>query len=417
MIKLESLPNKPGVYLYHDKSGQIIYIGKAINLKKRISQYWEGDDALGPKTTALVSQIASIETKVVGSEIEALVLEANLIKKYRPKYNSLLKDDKSYLYICISHDDLPIISTARSTNLPPKADIYGPFPSGSAVTSLLKTIRRIFPFYSKKHSPKPCLYCHLDLCPGPNPDPRQYCQSITKIKKILTGRFKFLQHQLQKEMKIYSISQNFESAIIARNQLESVNYIVSGWRNVSDLFENINLPEDRSLRALNELFLILKTKALRRLECFDISQLGSKYFVGSMVVWQDGRLDKSQYRKFRIKTKFTPDDQYMIKEIVYRRLQHPQWGRPDLIVVDGGKPQVSAVIPVVETHDHASLQTKNIPIIGLAKKHETIIFENQEINLPRHSAALRLLQSLRDEAHRFANRYRCQLLKQSLHPL
>jgi excinuclease ABC subunit C len=212
-------------------------------------------------------------------------------------------------------------------------------------------------------------------------------------------------------MKIYSISQNFESAIIARNQLESVNYIVSGWRNVSDLFENINLPEDRSLRALNELFLILKTKALRRLECFDISQLGSKYFVGSMVVWQDGRLDKSQYRKFRIKTKFTPDDQYMIKEIVYRRLQHPQWGRPDLIIVDGGKPQVSAVFNVIANASEA------ITLIGLAKKHETIIFENQEINLPRHSAALRLLQSLRDEAHRFANQYRRQLLKQSLHPL
>lgn len=407
MIKLGNIPIKPGVYLYRNSEGEIIYVGKAINLKKRVSQYFQRDDTLGPKTARLVSQIASVETKIVGSEIEALVLEANLIKKYRPKYNSLLKDDKSYLYICITKDQIPLIFSTHQNKIPSNSHVYGPFPSGAAVKSLLRTIRRIFPFYSQKHSPKPCLYCHLGLCPGPAPDPKSYRQTIGKIKKIFNGNFKLLQRQLRQEIKQFTTSENFELAIVARDQLQSLNYIVSGWRNLGNLFETINLSEDKSSQAINELSSILKIKSLNRLECYDISQLGNQYFVGSMVVWQDGQIDKSQYKKFKIKTKFTPDDQYMIKEIVYRRLKHPEWGTPDLIIVDGGKPQVSAVSTIY------NLQSK-IYIIGLAKKQETIIFKNQEINLPRHSSALRLLQSLRDEAHRFANRYRRQLLSKSI---
>jgi len=409
MIELKNLPETPGCYLYRNSDGEIIYIGKAINLKKRVSQYFKSNDALGPKTEILVSQIASIETKTVNSEIEALILESALIKKYHPKYNSQLKDNRSYLYICISKSRIPIIFTAHSSNLPQNADIYGPFPDGGSVKSLLKTIRRLFPFRNKETHPKTkCLYCHLGLCPGPSPDPKTYRRNITKIKKILNGHFKSLLFSLNKEMKVASKSENYENALILKNQIDALNYIVSGWHNLKNLYADINLPEDRQSQAIESLETTLKPylniKNIRRIECFDISQMGLKYFVGSMVVWQNGDIDNSAYRKFKILSKATPDDQFMMKEVVYRRLRHPQWGTPDLIVVDGGKPQVSAISSITD-----------IPLIGLAKKIETIVIKNAdswvEINLPQNSQALLLLERLRNEAHRFANRYRQELMK------
>jgi len=412
MINLKIIPKTPGCYLYRDSVGEIIYVGKAINLKKRVSQYFQRDNALGPKTKTLVSQIASIETKTVNSEIEALILESSLIKKYHPKYNSQLKDNRSYLYICISKSKIPVVFTAHSSNLPPRADIFGPFPDAASVKSLLKTIRRLFPFRSQETHPKTsCLYCHLGLCPGLNPNPKIYHQNIIKIKKILNGHFKSLLISLKKEMNSVSKSEHFETALQIKNQIDALNYIVSGWHNLKNLYADINLPEDKQSQAIEDLETTLRpylsiTK-IYRIECFDISQIGTKYFVGSMVVWQNGDIDKNEYRKFKIRSKITPDDQFMIKEIVYRRLQHPKWGIPDLIVVDGGKPQVSAVSTIT-----------GLPIIGLAKKQETIVIKNMdswvEINLPQKSQALLLLEKLRNEAHRFANKYRQELMSKSL---
>ena len=412
MIELQNLPSTPGCYIYRNLAGEIIYVGKAINLKKRVSQYFQRDDALGPKTKTLVSQIASVETKTVNSEIEALILESSLIKKYHPKYNSQLKDNRSYLYICISKSAIPIIFTAHSSNLPTHADIYGPFPDGGSVKSLLKTIRRLFPFRSKETHPKgDCLFCHLGLCPGANPDPKIYHQNIIKIKKILNGHFKSLLISLNREMKNASKLVEYEKALMLKNQIDSLNYIVSGWNNLKNLYADINLPEDKESQAIESLETTLKPylniKNIHRIECFDISQLGTKYFVGSMVVWQNGHIDNSEYRKFKIRSKATPDDQFMMKEVIYRRLQHPEWGTPDLIVVDGGKPQVSAISSITD-----------IPLIGLAKRIETIVIKDAEswveINLPPNSSALLLLEKLRNEAHRFANRYRKELMSKSL---
>jgi excinuclease ABC subunit C len=411
VIDLQSLPTNTGIYIYRNSAGEIIYVGKAINLKKRVSQYFQRDDALGPKTATLVSQIASVETKTVGSEIEALILEASYIKKYRPKYNSLLKDDRSYLFIVITKDKFPLVYSTHLSRIPAKADVFGPFPSGSDVNRLLKTIRRIFPYFAKKHGPRPCLYCHLDLCPGPDISRTDYLKVINKIKKILNGKFSLLRRQLSKEMDIASKQQQYESALQIRHQIESLDYVVSGWENLNNLFEQVNLPEDRQSSAINELLTTLNPylnlSQINRLECFDISQMGTKYFVGSMVVWQNGQIDNSQYRKFKIYSKVTPDDQFMIKEIIWRRLRHPEWGTPDLIIVDGGKPQLTAASSVT-----------NFPAIGLAKRLETIVIKTDdnfmEINLPKNSTALLLLQSLRDEAHRFANNYRKELMKKNL---
>ncbi|MFA6007483.1 MAG: GIY-YIG nuclease family protein [Candidatus Shapirobacteria bacterium] len=423
MIDLQKIPENPGCYIYRNSAGEIIYVGKAINLKKRVSQYFQRDDALGPKTKTLVSQIASVETKTVNSEIEALILESSLIKKYHPKYNSQLKDNRSYLYICISKAKIPIVFTAHSSNLPAKADIFGPFPDASSVKSLLKTIRRLFPFRSSEnHSKTPCLYCHIGLCPGLNPDPKIYHQNIIKIKKILNGHFSSLLSFLKKDMKIASKSEKYETALRLKDQIDSLEYIVSGWHDLKNLYAGINLPEDKQSQAIESLETTLKPylkiKNIHRIECYDISQMGTNYFVGSMVVWQNDHIDTNEYRKFKIRSKATPDDQYMMKEVVYRRLQHPEWVIPDLIVVDGGKPQVSAVMSLVETHDRASLQIKNIAIIGLAKRIETIVIKNGdswvEINLPQNSQALLLLERLRNEAHRFANKYRQELMSKNL---
>ncbi|KKQ30143.1 MAG: Excinuclease ABC, C subunit domain protein [Candidatus Shapirobacteria bacterium GW2011_GWF1_38_23] len=296
--------------------------------------------------------------------------------------------------------------------MPPHADIFGPFPDGSSVKSLLKTIRRLFPFRSvEKHPKTPCLYCHLGLCPGLNPDSKTYHQNIIKIKKILNGHFKSLLTSLNKEMKIASKSVEYEKALILKDQIDSLNYIVSGWHNLKNLYVDINLPEDKQSQAIESLETTLRPylniKNIHRIECFDISQMGTNYFVGSMVVWQNGNIDTSEYKKFKIRSKATPDDQFMMKEVIYRRLRHPEWGTPDLIVVDGGKPQVSAISPITD-----------LPLIGLAKRIETIVIKNAdswvEINLPARSEALLLLERLRNEAHRFANRYRKELMSKSL---
>jgi len=436
MVNLKNLPNFPGVYIYRNRVGEIIYVGKAINLKKRVTQYFQRDDALGPKTKTLVAQIDSIETRVVNSEIEALILEASLIKKHLPKYNSALRDDRSYLYIVITKDILPLVYSTHASSLPANSEVFGPFPSGRDVASLLKTVRRIFPYFNKKHGPKPCLFCHLNLCPGPNISEITYRQTIKKIKQILSGKFSLIRRSLAKEMKTASSLQNFEEALNLKKQLDSLDYIVSGWHSLSTLFATVELSTDRQNQSLSELATTLspylKIKKLSRIECFDISQLGNKYFVGSMSVAIDGKLQNSEYRQFKIKNViarsprrsnlhsvgFQSNDPLMIKEVLYRRLQHPEWGTPDLLVVDGGKPQISAGLSLVETHDRASLQIKNILIIGLAKKSETIVIKTgsswREINLPPSSSALRLLQNLRNEAHRFANRYRRLLIKKEL---
>ncbi len=410
----DNIPTQPGIYIYKNNLGEIIYVGKAINLKKRVNQYFQRDDALGPKTRRLLSQINDISWQIVSSEIEALILESSLIKKYRPKYNSQLKDDKSYIYICITKDKIPLVFSTHATKIPSNSFVYGPFPSGSAVKSLLKTIRRIFPFRtSSRHPQTSCLLCHLNLCPGPNPDPVNYKRDISRIKKILSGKFSLLKRTLHQEMSLESKKQNFEAALKSRDQLTALDYIVSGWHNLNNLFEQTNLPDDRTTLGLNGLQTLLsryfpKLKNINRIEAYDISNLGSKYFVGSMVVFFENHIDINQYRKFKIYSKNTPDDQFMIKEIIWRRLKHFDWTYPDIILVDGGKPQVSAANSVL------SLQSqKNIALIGLAKKQETVVIKTLEsfieVNLPPNSETLKLLQKLRDEAHRFANNYRRQL--------
>jgi len=410
MLDLKNLSTSPGVYIYKNSDNKIIYVGKAINLKKRVSQYFHSKSALGPKTKSLVSKITKIDHIPVKSEVEALVLEASLIKQYKPKYNSQLSDDKNYIYICITKEAYPRIFSAPKTKISDiKVDTYGPFPDSSSVRFILKTLRSVFPFRTfKKIHPRNCLYCHLGFCPGSAPDLIQYKKTIKKIKMILNGSSKKLIEKLQQDMYLYSSQENYSLALLRKKQIESLAYITNSWKNITNLTASIDLPQDKYLSALNELKSLFGLPKIDRIEAYDISN-SSHFFVGSMVVFQKSVIDHSQYRQFKIKTKNSPDDQHMMAEVISRRLPHTNWQYPQIILVDGGIPQVAAVYPL--------LVNMNIYLIGLAKKEETIVTYNGnnfgQISLPKYSNALRLLQSLRDEAHRFANRYRKNLVRAS----
>ena len=410
--KLKNLPTVPGVYQYKDSKGKIIYVGKAKNLRNRVKSYFI--DNLDPlsKTKALVDRIIDMSYIEVSSEFEALILEAELIKKYHPKYNISLKDDKSYLYIVIRNElGIPKIITERRPNLQKKDTVFGPYPDGSTAKSVVRTLRKIIPFrdcdtskFSRYQKLKrPCLYGYIGLCSAPcqtETDLKKYKQDILKIKKLLSGNSNAVVKAITKEMKNASKNKDFEKAIAYRDTLNKFTYITQGFKTAQSYIDNPYLVEDIVEKSLAELKSSLPWKNLNldRIECYDIANISGKEAVGAMVVATKGRIDKSEYRKFKIKLKSEPDDFGMIREVLERRLS-TDWPKPNMIVVDGGKGQVSAALDVVT----------GIPVIGLAKRLETIVVPNAgeftEIILARTNEGLKLLQRLRDEAHRFSQAY------------
>jgi excinuclease ABC subunit C len=405
--QVNELPDKPGIYIYRDTEKRIIYVGKAINLKNRVKSYFQSTEKLGPKTAALVANINNLEYVEVESEIEALLLEAETIKRYRPRYNIVLKDDKSYLYIKIStNEDIPRISTARRENLP-GVTYFGPFPSALTAKNVLKTIRKIFPYRSCKTLPKtPCLFYHIKLCPAPCVEyisKEHYQQVVDQIILFLKGKRKLLEKEIEKKIQHASDELRFEDAARLKKQLDDMRYITQGFRRPEDYMENPNLQEDERQRTLEELKFALKEHLVlpalpQRIECYDISNTQGKQAVGAMVVFTNAEPDKREYRKFKIKTKDTPDDFSMMREVLRRRFNN-DWALPDLIVIDGGKGQLQVA------HEVLAELGLNLPVISLAKRLEEIFVktgnEFVSIQLPRNAKSLRMLQYLRDEAHRF----------------
>ncbi len=407
---LKSLPEKPGVYLYHDAGNKIIYVGKAINLKNRVRSYFQSPDKLGPKTAALVANIERIEYWEVDSEIEALLLEAELIKLHKPRYNIILKDDKSYLYIKIStNEEIPRISTARRENIE-GVTYFGPFPSAQTAKNVLKTIRRVFPYCScspGQNTQKACFYNHINLCPAPRAglvSPEAYKdQYIKQITLFLSGKKKLVIKEIEKEMNTAAKDLRFEDASKLKKKLDDLIYITQSVRKPADYIENPNLVEDQRIKVLEELqahinkYINLPTLP-NRIECYDISNIQGKEAVGAMVVFTNAQPDKGEYRKFKIRTKDTPDDFTMMSEMLRRRLNN-DWELPDLIVIDGGKGQLQAALDTLKEVG------ATIPAISLAKRLEEIYFkvegDFEKILLPRNSKPLQLLQHMRDEAHRF----------------
>lgn len=413
------LPPKPGVYQFLDDKGLPIYIGKAKDLRKRAKSYFLKGVRSGPKTASMLTAAKKIKYFVVDSEIDALILEAVLIKKFQPKYNSAAKDDKSHLYIKITvGEKIPRVTTARREKETANLRLFGPFPQAAVVKSVLKVLRRIFPFVTQKHSQKKlvtgrivfvkCLYCHLGLCPGyfeSDEKIKEYRKTITKIILFLSGKRKKLINNLKGEMNLAAKKLEFEKAQELKKQIEGLEYITTPARNPEEYLRQPDLVEDIARQKLLELAKILNLKKIPvRIECYDISNMAGIAATGSLVVFVNGIKAPEWYRRFMIKNLARPNDVTMMSEVLERRFAN-SWPQPDLIIVDGGKAQLGAVGKVL------SKLGILVPYISLAKKQEEIFVagQNQSIKLGKDSPALQLLQAVRDEAHRFAISYHRKL--------
>ncbi|MBI2028915.1 GIY-YIG nuclease family protein [Candidatus Gottesmanbacteria bacterium] len=430
MLKREEyklLPGSTGIYKFFNSKGAVIYVGKALNLKSRVSSYF-GSNPKSTKTQALVYEISDIDYIEVPSEVEALILEANLIAKFKPRYNIALRDDKSFLYIVITKEEFPRLLTIRKNDNQVKVKYkYGPYPRSTSVRDVMKLLRRMFPYCTQSpKSKKTCFYWHIGLC---NPCPAKirktlgaeykhlkvtYLKNIKHIKDFLEGKLPAVINSLTKERDNYSKNQDFEKASRIQKTIKQLEYIrrpyykISSFLGSSDFYKNeVTYDIDGLKNVLLPYYPSIHN--LYKIEGIDISNILGESAVGSLVVFINGYQDPSLYRRFKIKIK-GPNDVAQITEVLQRRLKNKQWQYPDLFMIDGGKPQTAAALSV--------LKDTNIPIIGLAKRFETIIIPHEggfkSISLSRNDGALRLLQRIRDESHRFAQNYHHLLRKKRL---
>ncbi len=409
-ITQDQIPHKPGVYQFKNSQDTVIYVGKAIDLHSRVRSYFSGIHL--PRTIAMVKEITALETIIVESELEALILEANLIKKCLPLYNIKLTDDKDYLYIGITKEDYPRIITARRSELKNLKAYFGPFPSSSTVRSTLKRLRKIFPWCQSPPKEmnlklKPCFYYHLKLCPGAcigEISHDDYLKIIKRFSKFMDGKKDELISELTQEMNLLAKNLEFEKAQSLKKTLDGIGYLLQSNRSQIYL-ENPNFLSDQTSNALADLQRNLQLAVLPvRIECFDISNLSGENASGSMVVLTHGEVDKSQYRKFKIKISGKPNDVGMHQEMMLRRIKHLEWPLPDLMIIDGGRGQVRAIKEILDT------KSLTIPVFGLAKRLEWLYTPQEKIiKLPKSSPSIRLLQKIRDEAHRFALAYHRKL--------
>ena len=393
-------------------------MGKAKQLKNRVSSYFANPSLLIGKTKALVSQVHTINIIPVESELESLLLEANLIKKYSPKYNIKMTDGKAYPLIRITKKEaFPAVLTARRPE--DKNSIYfGPYPHAKEMHMVLRILRRIFPFQSVlHHAPKNCLYYHLGLCPclPAHPEEKENYKKILKhIIDFLDGKTKKVMQDLENERDVASKMENFEKAEKLQQQIHAIQVITQPVINPFEYETNPNFRSDVRTQELEELQKILNKHGVAvdlptRIECYDNSNIQGTNPTSSMVVLTNGEIDKSQYRKFKIKSVKGPNDFASMQEVFIRRLKHTEWPYPSLFIVDGGKGQISSAMEVLKTYGIT------IPLIGLAKREETIITSNfEEIHLPKNSKALQLVMRIRDEAHRFAITFHRQLRSKSM---
>ncbi len=423
--KIATAPARPGVYLYKDKLGVVLYVGKALSLKDRLTSYLQKD--IPSKTAQMLYLATTVSWIETGSEFEALLLEARLIKSYRPKFNVVFRDDKSYLYIFISlGEEFPKVFLARMPKNSTKTQLFndlkgeyfGPFPSSRTTKQVLKWLRRAFPFCQQtKLNNRPCFYSHLGLCkPCPSFIIKQppeayknlkkiYRTNVLRLKRILEGKFDSVTQGLEKEMRALSKVERFEEAQAIRNQLRRLTWVLHQSNSTAAFLENPNFYFETQKKAVDELVTVLKQHGVAitradRIECFDVSTFQGTSSVAGQIVFIDGIPEKKWYRRYKIIHGGKPNDVAMLRETISRRLKHNEWPLPDLLVVDGGKPQVSTINQLLN-----ELKI-TLPLIGLAKRLEQIVVANTHgftiVTLPRKQKAIKLLQQIRDETHRFA---------------
>jgi excinuclease ABC subunit C len=521
---IKDLPDKPGVYQYYDKEGKLLYVGKAKNLKKRVSSYFTRDGSLTGKVKVLVRKIADIRFIVVDTELDALLLENNLIKKYQPRYNVMLKDDKTYPWICIKNEPFPRILSTRNL-IKDGSEYFGPYASVRMMNTLLDLIRQLYPLRTcslnlseaniRQKKYKVCLEYHIGNCKGPCEDLQQvdeYLQTLSEIRQIIKGNISAVRQSLTLMMKQCAADYQFEKAQFLKEKIELLDRYQSKSAVVNPSIHNVDvfsycddissayvnfmkvingciiqshtielkkrldespaelltlavtelrerfqsdareivipfalevemqgitssIPLRGDKKALLELsernakfYRIEKNKQLERvdperhtkrimaqmqsdlrlkeqplrIECFDNSNIQGAYAVAALVVFTDGKPDKQEYRHFNIKTVEGPDDFASMEEVIfrrYRRLLDEEKPLPQLIVIDGGKGQLSSAMTSLTK---LGLNGK-IDVIGIAKKLEEIYKPGDPIPLyiDKKSESLRIIQQIRDEAHRF----------------
>lgn len=376
---IKTVPKKPGVYFWLDKSGKVLYVGRATNLKSRLSQYFQKN--ISARIAEMVENAQNIKYEVSDTLLEAIISEAKYIKKYWPKYNIVDRDDRSFIYVVIPKTDFPKLLIVRGTDLkkfpPSKAKIFGPYQSFYLLQNALRLIRHIFPYGNcVPHSGKACFDYQIGLCPGACIDKisaRDYQKNISNICLLLSGQKKRLSAQLIK---------NNPDKIKALKHIQDVSLLTR---------------EDD----LNE-------AKINRLEGYDISHHQGKESYGSMVVFENGEANRNEYRLFKIKDAPGGDDERALSEVLLRRLKHTEWPLPDIIMIDGGSPQISFLSKIFETNNI------NIPLVGISKfgGDKLVFTPKTKIEIKDLAKNIKTtLLKLREEAHRFANYGRKRSLK------
>ncbi|KKP98982.1 MAG: Excinuclease ABC C subunit domain protein [Parcubacteria group bacterium GW2011_GWC1_38_17] len=450
--QLNKIPVLSGVYLFKDNKRKIIYIGKAINLRVRIKSYFS--QKLYGLKASMLTEIAKIDYEITDTEIDALILESQLIKKYRPKYNVMLKDDKNYFYVVFTSGEFPKLfithqpqkveslkfkvkseAKIKNKNLQSKnkfqisnfrLQVLGPYTDGQALKTTLRYLRKVFPYCTCKNQHEIlCLKSHLGLCVGvcclkqrrginaeltrKNSEfKKAYAKNIEIIINILSGKRKNILRKLEKEMKIAAKREDFEKAAFLRNKISALNNVfqhkIIG---VKDYDPRNHGGRASIIAARDEISRIFGIK-INRIEFYDVSNISGQLATASMAVFDGERINRSKYRKFKIKTIFGADDPAMMREILTRRLNHKEWGTPELIIVDGGISQFGVAQKV--------LKNSKIKGASLAKNPDRLFVSSlKQISLKDLSRDLSLfLRNLRDEAHRFAIAYHRKLRSKKL---
>ena len=433
---LKELPHKPGIYLFKDRLNRIIYVGKARDLYKRVNQYFHPSRRLTAdlKTRALVDGVWHIETHTVKSEPEAIILEGRLIKEYRPKYNISFRDDKRFLLVKVNLNEIYPRFTLTRLKKEDGARYFGPFAHSSALRTTLNLMKKKFgirschPLQPTERDYKHCLDHIIKNCSAPciaKISQENYKQRVQEACDFLEGQSRQMQEELTQEMNLAAAKFDFERAALLRDMVQDLQRTTRPSRKFQRDIPTTVIPE----KDLEELKQILQLEQLpHHIECFDISNISTTHKVASMVVFKKGRPDRYQYRRYRIKTVEGQDDFASIEEAVYRRyrrvlelnknpeeiptLTETELNRlPNLIIVDGGKGQLSAALKAFK-----NLKITPPLIIGLAKENEEIYLpqQSQPLILSHEQGALKLLQRIRDEAHRVANEYHQLLLKRRI---
>lgn len=408
--KLNKLPLDPGVYFHKNEAGEVIYVGKAAVLKNRVRQYFQKSKK-DVKTEALVEEIYDTDWITVDTEMDALFLESEMIKRYKPKWNILLRDDKTVSFVRIDmNNEVPYISFTRNP-IDDKATYIGPFYGKSSVEKAVRTLRRIFPYYTKPYDGKKTLNTDLGLTPGieiGKSTPKDYKRNLRKLIRYLEGDREKLLKELEKTMGKESAAGNFELAAEARDQLFGLKELKK--KIIFSDKEFLDISSDMALREIQQMLHL--DEPPRRIEGYDISHQSGTNTVASMVVFINGASARNEYRKFKIRSS-TNDDLKSMQEVITRRLKHKEWEYPDLIILDGGITQVNAVLPLLEP--------LNIPVIGRDKSGDhsrssgvKIIFNGKMIPLSNSSHVARLIARIDEESHRFAITYHSLLKRKGM---